>query len=314
MAAPTIRDLLRLYGVRSKRSLSQNFLLDSNVTNRIARAMDGVAGRTVIEVGPGPGLLTRSLLEQGAARVIAVEKDQRFRPFMQTLQEQFGEDRLQPVFADVLDVDERALVADTPGAFLGRGLHILGNLPFAVSTPLLIKWLRQMAMREGIFDGSLLAPHDVRMVLMYQKEVADRLCARPGQDGYTRLTVMTRSYCRPERLFTLSGDTFVPRAKVSATVVGITPKKEPLFAGDVADLERLCRTLFPFRRKMLKRALKIAKINPELPALAGVDNEARPMHVTLEQWAALARAYVELRDAGRLEAQPRAKAGTQADG
>ena len=169
MAAPTIRDLLRLYGVRSKRSLSQNFLLDGNVTDRIARSMDGVAGRTVIEVGPGPGLLTRSLLEQGAARVIAVEKDQRFRPFMQTLQEQFGEDRLQPVFADVLDVDERALVADMPGAFLGRGLHILGNLPFAVSTPLLIKWLRQMAMREGIFDGSLLAPHDIRMVLMYQK-------------------------------------------------------------------------------------------------------------------------------------------------
>jgi 16S rRNA (adenine1518-N6/adenine1519-N6)-dimethyltransferase len=303
-----IRDLLEREGLWANKGLGQHFLLDLNITRRIARVAGDLNGKTVIEVGPGPGGLTRALLEAGAD-VIAIEKDARFLPLLEPLVD-WSEGRLQIVRGDALSVDEEALLqtfslaekvaaerpdegraasADdgeldrpsppTPSP-QGRGglvAHIIANLPYNVGTPLLIKWLK-----AGTWRGP--------MVLMFQKEVAERIVAKPGADAYGRLAVLTQARCAARIDFTVPGRAFTPPPKVASAVVHLTDLAEPYPHLDA--LERVTHAAFGQRRKMLRSALKA--LTPDAEALlhaAGITPTARAEEIDQAGFRALANAW-----------------------
>ncbi|NWG53307.1 MAG: 16S rRNA (adenine(1518)-N(6)/adenine(1519)-N(6))-dimethyltransferase RsmA [Hydrogenophilaceae bacterium] len=248
MPAPAegpIRDALERHGLWAKKSLGQHFLLDLNLTRRIARSAGDLAGQAVIEVGPGPGGLTRALLEAGADPLIAIEKDQRFMPLLDELVP--GSDgRLRLVNADALTIDEPALLD-------GARAHIVSNLPYNVATPLLIKWLKAGAWRAS-------------MTLMVQKEVAQRIVAQPRTPAYGRLAVIAQARCQVRYGFTVPARAFSPPPKVESAIVHFAPRDDAYPHPD--DLERVTAAAFGQRRKMLRQALA------GLAADAGLDAEA----------------------------------------
>jgi 16S rRNA (adenine1518-N6/adenine1519-N6)-dimethyltransferase len=269
-ALPPLREVIRRHGLAARRSLGQHFLLDLNLTGRIARAAGDLAAGTVIEIGPGPGGLTRALLAAGAARLVAVEIDPRCVEALMELRRVYP-DRLEIRQADALAVD-----AATLGPAPRR---IVANLPYNVGTALLTRWLPDLAAFE-------------RLVLMFQKEVADRLCARPRSKDYGRLSVAVQWRASVKRLFDLPPRAFVPPPKVTSTVVEIRPLAEPRYPADAAVLERVVAAAFGQRRKMLRQSLRSLLPDP-LPVLAaaGIADSARAEELSVEQFAALARAY-----------------------
>ena len=270
-ALPPLREIIARHGLNARRQLGQNFLLDLNLTQRIARAAGDMRGRTILEIGPGPGGLTRALLATEAIRVVAVERDPRCIPALQELAEVFGS-RLQVIEADALAIDEAELTAGAPA-------RLVANLPYNIATVLLLKWLR----RPNLFES---------YTLMFQKEVADRLLAEPRSKAYGRLTVMTQWRCEVRRLFDLPPRAFTPPPKVTSTVVQLVPRATPLAPAEPAILERVVAAAFGQRRKMLRAALRTLAAEPEpLLLRAGIAPTARAEELSVEQFCALARAY-----------------------
>ena len=270
---PPLRDVIKRHGLAARRSLGQHFLLDMNLTRRIARAAGDMAGVTAIEIGPGPGGLTRALLETEATGVIAVERDARCVAALAEL-EAAADGRLEVVHADALEVDVAALSR-------GRPLRVVANLPYNVATPLLIGWLRQ-------------AEAFLSLTLMFQREVARRLAARPGDASYGRLSVVTAWLCEVETMFDISPQAFVPPPKVTSTVVRLTPRPEPAAPARMADLERVTAAAFGQRRKMLRSSLKSLFDDPvSVLESLNIPPTARAEELDIEAFCAIARATAD---------------------
>jgi 16S rRNA (adenine1518-N6/adenine1519-N6)-dimethyltransferase len=266
---PPLRDVIARHGLAARRALGQHFLLDLNLTRRIARAAGDLSRGTVIEIGPGPGGLTRALLEVGAQQVIAIERDERCRPALAELEAAFP-GRLTPIFADALEADAGRLGAPPR--------RIVANLPYNVATPLLIRWL-------GAIDAF------AGLTLMFQKEVADRLTARPRTKDYGRLSVLTQWLTEPRRLFDIPARAFTPPPKVTSTVVQLTPRPAPLHPADRATLERVTAAAFGQRRKMLRQSLRAVTSDPAaLLEHAGIEATQRAEELEVAQFCALAQA------------------------
>ena len=263
---PPLRESLAEHGLLAKKSFGQHFLLDLNVTRKIARLAGPLEGETVIEVGPGPGGLTRALLEAGA-RVIAVEKDARFLPLLAELAAA-AEGRLTVVEADALAVDEAMLAG-------GRG-HVVSNLPYNVGTPLLVKWL------TGPWRPA-------SMTLMFQKEVADRIAAKPGASAYGRLGVISQAVCDAAVVMDLPARAFTPPPKVASAVVRLDPRAETPTREELAALEKVTAAAFGQRRKMLRSSLRLLG-GEALCERAGIDPNDRAEVVPVEGFIRLARA------------------------
>lgn len=272
-ALPPLREVIARHDLGAKKSLGQHFLLDLNLTRKIARAAGVSSGERVLEIGPGPGGLTRALLEAGA-HVVAVERDARCLAALEELGDVYP-GKLEIVEADALAVDERALLGPGP-------LKICANLPYNISTELLVKWLRA--------NHSLGEPLWNVMALMFQKEVADRILAAPGSKTYGRLSVIAQAAGRPRRAFDLPARAFTPPPKVDSTVVVFEPAPQHLT--DIGALERLTQAAFSQRRKMLRSSLKPLwgdTVEARL-AVACVAPTDRAEDIPVERYVALAGA------------------------
>lgn len=294
---PTIADLIRLYGLSAKSQLSQNFLLDLNITDKLVRSAGNLRGCVVCEVGPGPGALTRSILNAGPAKVIAIEKDRRFQPSLELLSEASG-GRLELSYDDALTFDfERAcdqhVIKKTWEGDL-PDLHIIGNLPFNVSIPLLLQWLSLIPKRKGPFYFGR-----TQLTLTFQKEVAERILAVPDHPQRSRLSIMAQHLCDIKLCFNMPGAVFVPRPKVDATVLKFTPRIVPKIDVEFDSLETVVKAMFQYRRKFIyKSASLLFPGQPdrvgELFQLSGVDRTLRPQQLTLEHFRDLTVCYRKL--------------------
>jgi 16S rRNA (adenine1518-N6/adenine1519-N6)-dimethyltransferase len=266
-ALPPLRDVIARFGLDARKSLGQNFLLDLNLTGRIARSAGRMEGVTVVEVGPGPGGLTRALLATEARQVIAIERDSRFIEALQDVIQAAG-GRLRIVEADALEIDPVEL-APAPRA-------IVANLPYNVGTPLLLGWLAKI-------------DQFVSLTLMFQKEVADRLVAQPGSKAYGRLSVITQWRADARVLFNLPARAFTPPPKIDSTVVHLTPRANPEPA-EWRIMEQVTAAAFGQRRKMLRQSLKSLGNAEALLEETGIPPTARAEEVDVAGFAALARA------------------------
>lgn len=266
---PPLRAVIASHGLDATRALGQHFLLDLNLTAKIARAAGNLEGAQVYEVGPGPGGLTRALLDAGARRVVAVERDQRCLAALQELAAA-ADGRLQLVDGDALAVEEATLL-DGPAV-------VVANLPYNIATVLLMKWLERL----GLFE---------RFVLMFQKEVAERLTAQPRSKSYGRLSVMVQWQCAARRLFDLPPAAFTPPPKVTSSVVELIPRPQPQAPADADKLSRVVAAAFGQRRKMLRSSLRTLTADP-LPALAaaGIAPTARAEELSVVEFCRLAQA------------------------
>lgn len=263
---PSLRETLDAHGLLAKKAFGQHFLLDLNVTRKIVRLAGPFEGRAVIEVGPGPGGLTRALLESDAGRVVLVEKDARFIPLLSELDD--GSGRLAIVEGDALKVREADLV-DGPA-------HLVSNLPYNVGTPLLIKWL------TGPWT-----PH--ALTLMFQKEVADRVAAPVGSDAYGRLSVIAQAVCEARVVMDLPARAFTPPPKVSSAVVQLSPRPDRPDPATLKRLERVTAAAFGQRRKMLRSSLKPLG-GATLCEAAGIEPDARAETIDVAGFLRLADA------------------------
>ncbi|MBP32808.1 16S rRNA (adenine(1518)-N(6)/adenine(1519)-N(6))-dimethyltransferase RsmA [Methylobacterium sp.] len=284
---PPLRDVVARHGLEPKKALGQNFLYDLNLTGRIARAAGPLAGVTVVEVGPGPGGLTRALLAEGAARVVAIERDPRALPALAEIAAHYP-GRLEVVDADALAFDPRPLVGDGPA-------RIVANLPYNVGTALLTGWL----------DGEAWPPWWDQAVLMFQREVAERIVASPEERAdYGRLGVLCGWRTEAEILFDVSPSAFVPPPKVTSSVVRLVPRAEPLPCRAGA-LEAVTRAAFGQRRKMLRQSLKALTPEPGiLLAAAGLVETARAEEIPVAGFVDLANRWDAHRKAGTAGAAP----------
>jgi 16S rRNA (adenine1518-N6/adenine1519-N6)-dimethyltransferase len=265
---PPLRDVIAQHGLLADKSLGQHFLLDLNLCARIVRAAGDVSLGTTIEIGPGPGGLTRALLAAGAT-VIAIEKDQRCLGLLQDLRAAYP-GRLQIVPADALQVDAAAL-----GAAPRR---IVANLPYNVGTELLFRWLEHARAFESL-------------TLMFQREVALRIAAEPGSKAYGRLSVMSQWLCEVALAFDVNPRAFTPPPQVDSTVISLRPRVVPLAPANAATLARVTAAAFGQRRKMLRQSLKTLGVDPlALCAGAHVDPTARPESLPVPAFCALAEA------------------------
>ena len=268
---PPLREVIRRHALRARKSLGQNFLLDLNLTARIARAGGALAGVTVVEIGPGPGGLTRALLAEGAARVIAVERDARAIAALAEIAAHYP-DRLTVVAGDALDFDATAHLGQDPA-------RIIANLPYNIATALLVRWL-SVEPWPPWYDS---------LILMFQREVAERIVAPPGSKSYGRLSVLAGWRTEAKILFDVSAAAFVPPPKVTSSVVRLVPRAAPL-ACDRATLERVTEAAFGQRRKMLRQSLRALGRDPRpLLAAAGIAETARAEDIPVEGFVALAR-------------------------
>jgi 16S rRNA (adenine1518-N6/adenine1519-N6)-dimethyltransferase len=268
---PPLRDVIATHDLRAKKSFGQNFLLDLNLTARIARAAGDLSGADVLEVGPGPGGLTRGLLAQGARRVLAIEKDPRCLPALSEIAAAYP-DRLQVMIGDALDVDAMA--------HLTAPVKVVANLPYNVGTELLIRWMTP-AVWPPFWDS---------LTLMFQREVAERIVAVPGSKAYGRLALMVQWRADAKIVLTLPPEAFTPAPKVSSAVVHITRLATPRYQADGRVLERVVAAAFGQRRKMLRASLR--GVHPEIEAMlvrAGIAPTARAEEVGLEAFCRLAR-------------------------
>jgi len=266
---PPLRDVIARHGLRASKSLGQNFLLDSQLLDRIARVVGDLHGTRVYEVGPGPGGLTRALLRAGAS-VVAVERDERCLPALAELGEAFG-GRLRVIAGDAMAIDE---VAEA-----GIGAHIASNLPYNVGTALFVRWMSSDAW----------PPWWSSLTLMFQKEVAERIVAKPGTSAYGRLAVLAQWRAQPVIAMNVHRSAFVPPPKVMSAVVHLVPVEQP--AGvSFAMIERLSAVAFGQRRKMLRQSLKSVPGAVETLPQLGIDPERRAETLTIGEFIALGRA------------------------
>ena len=266
---PPLREVIARYGITAKKSLGQNFILDQNLVRRIARAAAPLAGHDAIEIGAGPGGLTRALLGEGARRVVAIERDPRALAALAELAAHYP-GRLTVVAGDALALDPAELTAPPR--------VIVANLPYNIATALLLRWLDRITAYE-------------RLVLMFQREVALRLIAAPREAAYGRLSVLVQWLCEVRILFDVAPSAFVPQPKVTSSVVLLQPRAEPLAPASKAMLERVTAAAFGQRRKMLRTSLKTLGLAvAPLLAAAGVAPTARAEELPVAAFCALARA------------------------
>jgi 16S rRNA (adenine1518-N6/adenine1519-N6)-dimethyltransferase len=262
-----LREIIARHGLQASKALGQNFILDRQLLDRIAAIPGPLEGESVYEVGPGPGGLTRALLEAGA-KVTAVERDRRCLPALAELEAEF-DDRLRVISGDAMEVDERAEI--------GMGGHIVANLPYNVGTALLLRWL----------DGSW-PPWWSSLTLMFQREVAERIVARPDTEHYGRLSVAAQWRSTPRIAMAVHRSAFVPPPKVASAVVQIVPTEQPPDV-DPAILERLTAAAFGQRRKMLRSSLKALPGALDALKSIGIDAERRAETVSVDEFVGLAR-------------------------
>jgi 16S rRNA (adenine1518-N6/adenine1519-N6)-dimethyltransferase len=275
---PPLRDVVAKYELNARKSLGQNFLFDLNLTGRIARAAGPLDEATVLEIGPGPGGLTRALLAHGAKKVIAVERDDRCLAALEEVSAAFA-GRLEVFGGD-------ALALDYPAFFAERGVsgpvRICANLPYNIGTQLLVGWL----------TSRVWPPFYERMVLMFQREVAERIVAGPQRRAdYGRLGVLANWRCETKILFDVPPTAFTPPPKVTSSVVELRPREKPLEC-DPAALERVTAAAFGQRRKMLRQALKVLGDPLALLEAAAIEPTRRAEEIPVEGFVALARALV----------------------
>lgn len=263
-----LRGVIARHGLSASKALGQNFILDRQLLKRIAAVPGNLQGEHVYEVGPGPGGLTRALLEAGAS-VTAVERDRRCIPALEELRTAYGV-RLRLIQADALTIDEPALVS---------GAHVVANLPYNVGTALLLKWL----------GGDAWPSWWKSLTLMFQKEVAERIVAQPGSSVYGRLSVASQWRSRPSIAMIINRWSFVPPPKVTSAIVHVTPDEQPKRVNPHM-LERLTEAAFGQRRKMLRSSLKQVDGAIAAAQAIGIDTERRAETLSIEEWIALARA------------------------
>jgi len=272
---PPLRDVIRRHDLAAKKSLGQNFLLDLNLTARIARAAEPLEGATILEIGPGPGGLTRALLALGAKRVVAVERDDRAIAALQEIVARYP-GRLDVIAGDALKLD--------PQPHLGKErAKVVANLPYNIATALLVDWL----------TAEPWPPWYDALVLMFQREVAERIVAKPGGKSYGRLSVLTGWRTEAKILFDVAPSAFVPPPKVTSSLVRLIPRASPL-ACDSKTLQRVTEAAFGQRRKMLRQSLKSLGADAQaLLAEAGIEPTARAEEIPVEGFVALARAFAK---------------------
>jgi 16S rRNA (adenine1518-N6/adenine1519-N6)-dimethyltransferase len=268
---PPLREVIAVHGLSAKKSLGQNFLLDLNLTAKIARAAGDLADADVLEIGPGPGGLTRGLLAEGARRVLAVEKDARCLPALAEIAAAYP-GRLEVINADALDLDPRDRL--TPP------IKIVANLPYNVGTELLTRWL----------DPPRWPPYWESLTLMFQREVAERIVAHPGSKAYGRLAILAQWRCEARIVMELPPEAFTPPPKVRSAVVHLSALPSPRYPADARILQAVVAKAFNQRRKMLRASLKGLKPDIEDRLLsAGIKPTDRAETVDLERFCALAR-------------------------
>ena len=271
---PPLKDVISKHKLIAKKSLGQNFLLDLNLTSKIARYAGNLEQSDVLEIGPGPGGLTRSLLNEGARKVVAIEKDTRCIAALKEVQTQFA-GKLKIVQGDALSTEVRQ--------YLTHPVQIIANLPYNVGTELLVRWLNSTTWPS--FWQS--------MTLMFQKEVANRIVASPGSKAYGRLSVMAQWRCNTKIAFNIPATAFTPPPKVESSIVHFEALKEPRFPAEVNKLEFVVSKAFNQRRKMLRGALKGHFKNVEEGLLAiGVVPTKRAENVTIQEFCLMAQILV----------------------
>ncbi len=270
---PPLRDVIRKHDLQAKKSLGQNFLFDLNLTSRIARAGGSLDGVTVIEVGPGPGGLTRALLAEGASRVIAIERDQRCIAALNEISAHYP-GKLTIVEADAMQFDPRPLLG-------GAKTRIVANLPYNIATALLIDWLTLEPW----------PPYYDSLILMFQREVAERIVATPDDDAYGRLGVLAGWRSAARILFDVSPSAFVPAPKITSSVVQIVPQSNPLPC-DAKILGRVTAAAFGQRRKMLRQSLRSLGMDAAaLLAAAEIDPTKRAEEIPVEGFVRIANIF-----------------------
>lgn len=277
---PPLREVIAAHGLQARKQLGQNFLLDLNLTGRIARTGGDLSQGTVIEIGPGPGGLTRALLANGARHVIAIERDDRTRPILEEIAAAWP-GRLEVIAGDALETPVHTL-GTTPR-------RVIANLPYNVATPLLLAWLRHSDAFATI-------------VVMLQKEVVDRLAAKPRTKDFGRLSVIAQWLCTVEPMFDVNPRAFTPPPKVTSTVVRLTPRSAPLAPARFASLEKVTAAAFNQRRKMLRASLKpLAAQVPGLTAetlceAAGLRPTARAEELSVLDFCILSGTFDQFQD------------------
>ena len=268
----SISEVIRQYDLRPRKHLGQHYLLDPNITARIATAAGNLDTVDVLEIGPGPGALTRALLHAGAKHVTCIEYDSRFLPALRQLEITYP-GRLSVICSDALSFNWNTII--------DRPAQIVANLPYNIATPLLFKWRGLGTQLRG-------------MTLMFQKEVAMRLIAKPRTSSYGRLSVMSQWRCMVEHAFDIPSGAFKPKPRITSSVVSLKPRRVPLAPADSHTLELVVKIAFNQRRKMLRTSLKALYVDPmPLLNIAGVNPTDRPDALSIEEFCAIARAYGE---------------------
>lgn len=267
---PPLREVIERHGLQAKKALGQNFLLDLNLTSKVARTAGDLSQATVIEVGPGPGGLTRALLLNGARRVVAIERDERCLDALAEVSNHYP-GRLEVIAGDALKTDFETLVPDGP-------VKIVANLPYNIGTELLVRWL----------TVDTWPPYYESLTLMFQREVAERIVAKPGSDAYGRLGVLAGWRTEAKITFDVPPQAFTPPPKVTSSVVHLVPRAEPL-ACDATMLGRVTQAAFGQRRKMLRQSIKPLG-GETLLAKVGIDPTRRAETLSIDEFVALANA------------------------
>lgn len=297
---PTIRDLIRLYKLRALKEFSQNFLMDQRLTDKIVRAAGNIANGYVLEVGPGPGSITRSIISRYPRHLVVVEKDRRFMPSLEILADTTKDlVRMDIVRDDILKYQcAHAFPECQPVDWQDKraNVHLIGNLPFAISTRLLINWLKDISLKRGAWSYGRSS-----LTLTFQYEVAQRMIAPIADEQRCRLSVMSQIWTEPELKFTIPGAAFVPKPNVDVGVVTLLPLKKPLTDLPFDLVEKVMRHIFSMRQKFVRRG--VANLYPEKDRdeltmrtfkSADVDPEARSFQLSNEECVRLAEAYQKI--------------------
>ena len=270
---PPLREVIEAHGLRAKKALGQNFLLDLNLTSKIARQAGNLEHCDVLEIGPGPGGLTRGLLSEGARKVLAIEKDARCIPALEEIAAAYP-DRLEILQGDALEID--------PLAHLVPPIRVAANLPYNVGTELLIRWLTPPQW----------PPYWQSLTLMFQKEVAQRITAQPGSKAYGRLSILAQWRCHAQIVMELPPEAFSPPPKIHSAVVHLEARETPAYPADAEKLSRVVAAAFNQRRKMLRAALKVLAKDAEARIeTAGIAPTARAEEISIEDFCKLSAVF-----------------------
>lgn len=297
---PTIRDIIKIFKLSAIKQLSQNFIMDEQLTARIVRSAGKIENTHVLEVGPGPGSITRSILRQSPAQLIVVEKDRRFIPTMNLLKEAVEPHIQMDIYRDdILKFQMDKIFPESAHREWNDympPIHLIGNLPFAISTRLLINWLKDVSLHRGAWSFG-----PTPMTLTFQKEVGERIIAAPVDEQRCRLSVMSQIWTKPSFRFLISGSAFVPKPDVDVAVVRLVPLREPLTTLPFDLVEKVTRHIFSMRQKYVRRGIANlypkeveAEFTKETFEIADVDPHARSFQLSTEECLRLADAYQKI--------------------